>query len=542
MHTPRTRRTALAALLGAAALAALAALLLPSRPAHADIPTEAMPGGKGWPMFAGSPERNMVNLVEKNLPTEWEPPSKENPRGKNIKWVAKLGSRAYSGPVISGGKVFVGTNNEAPRNPRDTRKRADGKVEPIDKGVLMCFDEATGQFLWQHVNDKLPSGIVNDWTYEGVCSTPVVEGNRVYYVTNRCEVVCLDANGFKDGNQGVQDEKYKTPTDADVIWRLDMMRELNVFPHNMSASSPVIVGDALFVITSNGVDEGHINIPVPDAPSFLAVDKNTGKVLWQSNAPGKNIMHGQWSSPTYGVIAGKPQIIFPGGDGYLHAFEPKTGKLLWQFDCNPKNSKYELGGGGTKSDFIATPVVHDGKVYIGVGQDPEHISGVGHLWCIDPSKAGPGNVDISPKNDNFDPKAPVNARSGLVWHFGGPAANPEKLGRDFVFERTMSTCAVKDGLVYAADLPGRLYCLDAQTGHEYWMHDLKGAIWGSPYWAGGRVYLANEDGDVYIFTHGKEKKEPVKIEMGQPVRSTTVSADGVLYVMTESHLYAIQAK
>ena len=107
---------------------------------------------------------------------------------KRIKWVAELGSKAYGGPVVSGGKVFVGTNNEKPRNPRDIDK--DGK--PIDKGIVMCFNEADGQFLWQAVHDKLAAGRVNDWPMEGICSTPLVEGNRVYYVSNRCEVVCAE--------------------------------------------------------------------------------------------------------------------------------------------------------------------------------------------------------------------------------------------------------------------------------------------------------------------------------------------------------------
>ena len=52
--------------------------------------------------------------------------------------------------------------------------------------------------------------------------------------------------------------------------------------------------------TSNGVDEGHLAPPSPDAPDFIAVDKNTGKVLWARSDPGKNVLHGQWSSPALG--------------------------------------------------------------------------------------------------------------------------------------------------------------------------------------------------------------------------------------------------
>src|SRR5581483_4448383 len=142
--------------------------------------------------------------------------------------------------------------------------------------------------------------------------------------------------------------------------------ELKVFPHNLATCSPMIVGDTIYVITSNGVDEGHINIPQPKAPSFIAVNKQTGKPLWTSNLPGGNIMHGQWSNPVWAEPNGKPQVIFPGGDGWMYGLDPKDGSVIWKFDGNPKSAVYKLGGKGTKNDFLATPVVHDNKLYIGV--------------------------------------------------------------------------------------------------------------------------------------------------------------------------------
>jgi outer membrane protein assembly factor BamB len=492
----------------------------------------------GVAMFGGGPHRNMVNLAVKNLPEEFDIGDKTN-----IKWSAKLGTRAYGGPVISGGKVYAGTNNYAPRNQRDTRLRKDGKREPLDKGVLMCFDEATGKFLWQHVSDKLPSGQVNDWPHEGVCSSPAIEGDRVYYVSNRCDVVCLDANGLADGNQGVQDEQYKDSTDADVIWRYDMMKELNVFPHNLAACSPLLVGNQLFIVTANGVDEGHINIPSPDAPSFIAIDKTTGKLAWQSALPGRNIMHGQWSNATHGVIGGVAQVIFPGGDGWLYGMDPSNGKLLWKFDANPKDAVYKLGSEGTKSDFIATPVVSEGKVYIGTGQDPEHFEGVGHLWCIDPAgKNGDISPDLVTDANSTPPKTKPNPNSAVVWHFGGPKKNRAPNERDYEFGRTMSTVAVHDGLCYAADLAGFLFCLDAKTGQKHWQFDMKGGTWGSPYWVDGKVLIGTEDGEFFIFRHGKEFAAPKKVEVGQHIRSSVVAANDTLYLMTESNLFAIQKK
>src|SRR6476469_5594971 len=130
---------------GAAAAALAAAVVLnPGRYvtlplAMATAADDKSTTANGIVMFGHDPTRNMVNATDKNLPDDWD--VRQN---TNIKWVAKLGTRAYGGPTIAGGKVYVGTNNYGPRNQRDTRLRKDGKREPIDKGILMCFDEATG--------------------------------------------------------------------------------------------------------------------------------------------------------------------------------------------------------------------------------------------------------------------------------------------------------------------------------------------------------------------------------------------------------------
>ncbi|GIW78602.1 MAG: hypothetical protein KatS3mg105_0409 [Gemmatales bacterium] len=490
-----------------------------------------------WPMFGGSPDRNMVNLTAKNVPIDFKVRTEGEEEG--VKWTVKLGSRAYGGPIVAGGKIFVGTNNENPRNPRDTVKG-----EPIDKGVVMCFNEADGKFLWQAVHDKLPAGRVWDWPKEGICSSPFVEGDRLYYVSNRCEVICADTEGFYDGeNDGVQDEQYKDKTDADIVWRLNMIEQLGVFPHNLATSSPLIVGDRLFVVTSNGVDEAHKNIPVPQAPSFIAVDKKTGKVLWQKSYPGTNIMHGQWSSPAYAEVNGRGQVIFPGGDGWLYSLKPENGEIIWKFDANPKDAVYVLGGAGTRNDFIATPVVYKNKCYIGVGQDPEHDEGVGHLWCIDITKTGDISKDLLISGKPGDPNDPVktmpNPNSGVIWHFGGVA--PEDSDRRFTFGRTLSTCAVHDDLVYAGDMSGYVYCLDANTGKLYWVHEMGAVTWSSPYWVDGKIFFGNDDGILFVFQHGREKKILAEIEFprGTRLRATPVVANNTLYVMTENRLYAI---
>lgn len=447
-------------------------------------------------MFGGGPDRNMVSDA-KNLPATWDVET-----GKNVKWRAHLGSQSYGGPIAAGDKVFIGTNNEALRNPK-----LDG-----DRGNVMVFDAETGEFLWQAAHPKLAAGRVNDWPLQGVCSTPAIEGDRLWYVSNRAELIAADADGFRDGkNDGpVTDEANSSEIDEDVLWKLDMIGELDVFPHNLAVGNPLIVGDQLFTVTGNGVDEGHINIPSPLGPSFIAVNKNTGELQWESALPAGNILHGQWSNPVYGVAKGRAQVAFPGGDGWLYSFDPKSGKLLWKFDLNPKDSVWELGGAGTRNNVISTPVFYKDRIYIGVGQDPEHGEGPGNFWVIDAT--GEGDVTATHK----------------VWHRGGEE-----------FRRTISTAAIHDGLVYIADLSGFLYCLDAETGKHYWTYDAFAAVWGSAYVADGKVYLGDEDGDIAILATGKTKKVLAEINMGSATYTTPWAEDGVLYVSTRNELFAL---
>jgi outer membrane protein assembly factor BamB len=452
----------------------------------------AADGDAAWPMWGGTPGRNMVSAA-KGLPTSWDVKTK-----KGVKWVSALGSQTYGNPVVSGGIVFVGTNNEGLRDPKQAG----------DRGVVMAFRESDGEFLWQNTHEKLAAGRVNDWPYQGVASSPLVEGDRVYYVSNRAELVCLDAQGFRDKeNDGpVVDEKLTADVDADVVWKFDMMAEVGSSPHNLANSSPVSWGDLLFVSTSNGQDESHVNVPSPRAPAIIAVNKKTGKLVWEDNSVFDKILHGQWSSPTVGELGGVVQVIHGQGDGWVRSYEAATGKKLWEFDTNPKDSVWPK----TRNEIISTPVVYEGLVYLANGQDPEHGEGVGHLYCIDPTKRG----DIT--------------ESGRVWHH-------DKI------RRSVSTAAIQDGVLYLSDFSGFLRALDAKTGQEIWVHDMLAAVWGSPMLADGKVYLGDEDGDVVVLQAGKEKKLLAEMNMGSSVYSTPIPAGGVLFIANRNQLYALTA-
>jgi outer membrane protein assembly factor BamB len=449
------------------------------------------PGRPEWPMWGGTPDRNMVS-DGKGLPASWDLAAK-----KNVKWVASLGSQTYGNPVVAGGMVFVGTNNEGLRDPKQAG----------DRGVVMAFKEQDGEFLWQITHEKLAAGRVNDWPFQGVASSPLVEGDRLYYVSNRCELVALDIQGFRDGGENdgpFTGEKLTSPTDADIVWKFDMMEEVGAYPHNLANSSPVSFGDLIYVSTSNGHDESHVNIPSPRAPSIVAINKKTGKLAWEDNSVGERILHGQWASPTVAKIGGVDQVIHGQGDGWIRGYEALTGKKLWEFDTNPKESVWPK----TRNELIATAVVYDGLVYIANGQDPEHGEGVGHMYAIDATKRG----DIT--------------QTGRVWHY-------DKI------RRSISTPAIKDGIIYQPDFSGFVHALDAKTGQVYWVHDMLAAVWGSPLLVEGRIYLGDEDGDVVVLQAGKEKKVLGEMAMGSSVYSTPVPAGGTLFIANRNQLVAL---
>ena len=496
---------------------------------------------------------------------EWDPNS-----ATNIKWVAPLGSQTYGNPVVADGKVYVGTNNSG-----GWLKRYPSNV---DLGCLICFDIRDGKFLWQHSSEKLPSGRAHDWPLQGICCAPLVEGNRLWFVTSRGEVRCLDTEGFYDGeNDGPYTSEEHTERDeADVIWVLDMMAELNIAQHNMCSCSVTGAGDVLFVNTSNGVDIEHTFLPSPDAPSFLAIDKRTGEILWTDKSPGQNILHGQWSSPTFGILGDVPQVIFAGGDGWVYSFATQGAsdgapQLLWKFDANPKASTWDFRGNGTRSNIIATPVICDGLVYVAVGQDPEHGSGVGHLWCIDPNKRTDGS-DVSPDLvfNSANPSQPIehkriqaaveedgdvvrpNPNSAVVWHYSGYDRDEDgEIAFEEEMHRSLGTVVIRDDILYIADFSGLFHCLNAKTGKQHWTYDMFAEAWGSPLIVEDKVYIGDEDGDIAIFRHSTDPNVAMRlkddelvphygeINMRNAVSSTPIVAGNVLYIANRTHLFAI---
>jgi outer membrane protein assembly factor BamB len=460
-----------------------------------------------WPMWGRDPSRNMLSR-DVGLPISFDA-GKQRDDGtvdpatvsKNVKWVAKLGTQSYGNPTIADGRLFIGTNNAWPHFREDMTG---------DYGVLLCLNQQTGKRLWSLFNAKLAAGKVSDWDQVGLCCSPTVDGNCVYIVTNRCEVVCLDAGGDGKGNEK-------------VLWRYDMRDELGVFPHNMTSSSVLVVGDRLFVTTSNAVDWTERHIPSPDAPALICLDKKSGRLLGQERSGiCQRMFLSNWSSPAYGVVGGKAVVVFGGGDGFCYGFDPTpdsagTLREIWRCDCNPPERRTKDGKPRKHSDpdgpseIISTPVVAGDRVYVAIGHEPEGGEGAGAITCIDASRTG----DIT--------------ASGKIWV--NDAVN-----------RSVSTASVAGGLVYLADFPGIVHCLDAGTGKEIWQHDTEGHIWGSTLVADGIVYVGNESGTLFVFAAGKDKKLLGQVDTKDPIYSTPITSGHMLYVNTSGNLYAVEGE
>jgi len=467
--------------------------------------------------------------AETNLPSEFDPAT-----GKNIKWLANIGTESHSTPIVAGGRVYIGTNNGEPRNP----------VQQGDRGVLMCFSEIDGSFLWQLTVPKLSEDPYLDWPNTGMSSEATVEGDRAYIVSNRGEVLCLDPEGLVNGNQGPfkAEARHQTPQgtnqaalsphDADIIWAFDMRADAGIYTHDGAHSSILIHGEYLYLNTGTGVDNNHRKIRTPNAPSLIVLDKKTGRYIAREEehiAP--NIFHATWSSPSFGVVNGKPLIFFAGGNGILYAFEPiekaPTGdqpaklKKVWQFDIDPAAPKTEVHRYTSNkregpSDIFGMPVFVNNRIYIAGGGDLWWGKNQCWLKCIDtaatPDPAAT-NLDITP--------------TAQIW------STPLE-------RHTMTTPAVYDGLVFASDCAKLIHCLDANSGKELWTHELGGEIWASPYVADGKVYLGSRHGDFWVFAASKEKKILSSIELKNPISATATAANGRIYVSTMTHLYALE--
>lgn len=464
--------------------------------------------------------RNMVS-GETGLPATFNIET-----GKNVKWAVSVGSNNYASPVVAKGKVLIGANNADLRDPRHEG----------DRGTLLCLNETDGSLVWQLIVPRIEGDRHNDWPMIGICSPPTIEGNCVYVLTSRSEVLCLDLNGQVDGNDGTfQGEGWYmalsgqfpheiTLKDADILWCYDLRLELGLCPHDSPHASILLDGDLLYLNTCNGVNFKHLETTGLNAPSLIALDKKTGRLVARDNENfGPRTFHSAWSSPSMGTVNGQKQLFFAGPDGVMYAFEAlaqsvsrehaQSFKKIWQFDCDPtapKDNIHKYLNNRIEGPSVSygMPVFFKNRIYLTVGGDIWWGKKRAWLKCIDATKKG----DIT--------------KSGEIWSFT-------------LDQPSGSTPAISDGLVYITDCGKNLHCVDAENGKPYWTHKLKMDSWSSALVADRKVYVGSRGNDFWILEAGKTLKVLDSQKLDSPIHSTPIVANSVLYISTMNKLYAI---
>lgn len=496
------------------------------------------------PQWGQAWTRNLVS-PERDLPENFDPKT-----GANVRWVVDLGSETYSSPVVGQGRVFIGTNNNRPRDPKHEG----------DRGVLMCLDEQDGRLVWQLVVPKRIEDIYFDWPNSGMSSPATVEGGRVYMVDNRGVVLCLDLQGLANGNDGpfLNEGVYYAPQptndlargapaafrpdgtlipgapepnriepgppDADIVWMFDLSSGAGIWSHDAAHSGILIHGNHLYLNTGNGVDNTHRRVRRPEAPGLVVLDKRSGRLLARERtSKGERIFHSTWSPPSLALVNGRPLVIFVSGDAVVRAYEPLPAdaapeepldlKQVWEFDFDPTAPKVEVARymqnrRESPSNVYGMPVVVGDRVFVAGGGD--YWWGKNEAWLK--------GIDLTGAGD-------TTAR-GPVWSY--------PLGK-----HVFATPAVHDGLAYIGDCEGVLHCVDARDGREVWRHEASGDFWASPLVADGKVYAGTRRGQFLVLAAGREKRVLSTTELTSPISSTPCAANGTVYVATMNRLFAL---
>src|SRR5688572_24621202 len=233
--------------------------------------------------------------------------------------------------------------------------------------------------------------------------------------------------------------------------------------------------------------------------SFLAAfDAKTGTEKWRT--PREEVP--TWGTPAVVVVDGRAQVVVNGWK-HIGGYDLQTGREVWR-----------MAGGGDIP--VPTPVVHDGLVYITNAHGP-----AAPVYAIRATAKG----DISLAEGET-----TNAH--VAW----------SVARDGGY---MCTPLVYRGLVYIVKYNGVLSVYDAKTGERKYQERLAGgtaAFTASPVAANGKVYLANEDGQVLVLKAGPVFEVLATNDMAAPVLATPAISDGRLIVRTASHLVAIGAR
>lgn len=381
--------------------------------------------GADWPQWRG-PDRTDVSK-ETGLLKSWPA------EGPKRVWLFENAGSGYSGPAIVAGKYYtLGTR--------------DGSE------VLLALDANTGKELWAA---KVGPVLDNDWG-NGPRGTPSIDGDRAYSLSGSGVVSCLS---LKDGK---------------VLWQVSMSDLGGSVPKWGYSESVVVDGNK--VLCTPGGSKGTV----------AALDKMTGKVIWQSKEIGEPA---HYSSVVPAVINNTAQYV-QRNEKSVFGLAADSGKLLW---------KTAFPG---RTAVIPTPIVRGNDVYVTAGY------GSGCMLI----NIGPGN---EPKTV-YENKVIKNHHGGVILigdHIYGHG-DPGWVCQEFATGKEVwNHKGFGKGAVGAA-ADGMLYCLDEGSGTvvlveaspKGWkehgrfkldpqtkIRSSRGRIWTHPVISNGKLYLRDQD-------------------------------------------------
>jgi hypothetical protein len=433
----------------------------------------------------------------------------------------------------------------------------------------------------------------------GVCSTPTVEGDRLYLVTPYGEALCVDVASWLASPVKASVEE----SDRHIVWKYDMVEKLQVEQDHTASCSPLVLGDFVYVCTGNERFKTSQRPFYPLTPSLLAFNKHTGQLVARDDEQiGERLWRGQWSSPSAATINGKPQVFFATGNGLCYGFEPADpamqvapdqwmtetlrGPMVCFIDVNGKDIAGLTPAQYAEAQHVlpagARPVLPlEFRYSIGMPAttpidaipqasvpDVPILKKVWWFDCLSPSfrsapfyaHGGKGDGEIHPCDIIA---TPVFYRDRIYVAIGGDPNHGSKESRGRLvcidatktgdvthcglmwsydeLNATMTTVALADGLLFVIDEASVIHCLDADTGKRYWTYELKsdrGLLTSALLVADGKIFAGSS-----VLAAGKDLKVLSTID-GPTSTSSSVPcvANGVLFTVQDKRLWAVEDK
>ncbi len=391
--------------------------------------TSAVHADGNWPGWRGPDGTGQC--PDGAVPVEWN--------AKSIVWKSALPGVGQSSPILWGERIFL------------TAALQEGK-----KRVVFCVDRTKGSILWQQEawsGAPEKSHQMNGWA----SATCVTDGECVVAFFGKGGLHCYSVEGKP-------------------LWS---RRDLGNFGGVWGTSAcPILVGD-LVIQNCDAADKAYL----------IAVDKKSGKTVWQTPRPVPE--KGGWSTPVLVQTKGRSELVL-NGESAVKAYDPANGKELWS--CK------SFAGRGE-------PTVAIGKELLYV------VNGLaGDVYAIRPGGSG----DVT--------------KSHMAWH------TPRKGGRD------QPSPIVVGKYLLVANMAGLTSCYDNTTGKELWKERLEGAFTASPIAAGGMAYFLNEAGETYVIEPGPKMKLVSQNSVGakgEIFRASMAVSQGEIFVRSQTHLYRI---